>query len=277
MYAATTNVKPKQAAEQHSPADGHDHGPEEMGPIMGQVQPAANFDSLLASTKKQILSPQSAAEIHAIEVKATTGSDVAAQSAAFQELGKRWQKLNRDGIAAHYFAEAGSLENSEKLLNFAAHLYTEAMAESEVPAERQWMANSRLALLNKVIALNPQNDTAQIDAAIAMMDGGDVMNGVLRLRDFSDKNPNNIRAQIILGQMALQSNQVDKAIERGNKVLALDQDNVEARLFLGEAYKMHGDVNKAIDMFTEAKQIMKNPEFSKEVDSYIATFKKMEP
>lgn len=286
IYWGTSNVKPATkpvaAEHNHSADDGHDHGPAEngggpmMGGAMGMVPPA-NFDSLLAATKKKLVSPQTAAEINHLETDAITNKDPKAQAASYKALGDRWQKMSQYGIAAHYYAEAGNLENSEKILNFAAHLFQEALSEEKDAAVRQWLAEGRIASLNKVVSINPQSDTLEMDVAITMIDRGDVMNGVFKLRDFAEKHPQNIRAQVTLGKMAVQSNQADKAIERGNKVLAMDKNNVEARLFMGEAYKMQGDMDKAIELFTEAKAIMKNPDFTKDVDAYIATFKKQQP
>ncbi|RQO30535.1 hypothetical protein DBR32_13305 [Taibaiella sp. KBW10] len=285
IYFGTTNAKPRAqaAAAEHSHDDGHDHSKDAAtGPMMGAGAPGAmakpaNFDSLLADAKKKLLSPQSAAEINQLETEAITSTDPKAKFTANEALGKRWQKMNQLGIAAHYFAEAGNLENSEKILNFAAHLFQEALSEEKNAAVRQWLADGQIASLNKAISINPKNDTAQIDVAIAMIDKGDVMNGVFKLRDFATQHPQNIRAQVTLGKMAVQSNQMDKAIERGEMVLKLDKNNIEARLFMGEAYKELGKADKAIELFTEAKAIMKNPAFTKDVDAYIATFKKQEP
>lgn len=284
IYFGTTNVKPRAqaAATEHSHDDGHDHSNDAAaaGPMMGgaaAMAKPANFDSLLADAKKKLLSPQSAAEINQLETEAITNKDPKAQFTANEALGKRWQKMNQLGIAAHYFAEAGNLENSEKILNFAAHLFQEALSEEKNASVRQWLADGQIASLNKAISINPKNDTAVIDIAIAMIDKGDVMNGVFKLRDFAEAHPQNIRAQVTLGKMAVQSNQMDKAIERGEKVLALDKNNIEARLFMGEAYKEMGKTDKAVELFNQAKDIMKNPAFTKDVDAYIATFKKKEP
>lgn len=285
IYWGTSNVKPAKetAAAAHSADDGHNHAaeaPGAAGPMMGggamAMVPPANFDSLLAATKKKLLSPQTAAEINHLETDALTNKDHTAQAASYKALGDRWQKMNQYGIAAHYYAEAGNLENSEKILNFAAHLFQEALSEEKDAAVRQWLAEGLIASLNKVVSIDPKSDTLEMDIAVAMIDRGDVMNGVFKLRDFAEKHPQNIRAQVTLGKMALQSNQTDKAIERGVKVLALDKNNLEAHLFMGEAYKMQGNLEKAIELFTEAKAIMKNPAFDKDMDAYIATFNKQQ-
>jgi tetratricopeptide (TPR) repeat protein len=282
LYFGTSNVKPQQKEDHtghnHAPGEEHEHDHEHTpanGPMMGGAMVmAADFDSLVADVKKRLLSPQINAEIENIEQKAKTATDKDEKFKAYESLGKRWQAIGQKGIAAHYFANAGDLVNSEKILNFAAHLYEEGMSKADNAAVRKLYADGKVNSLNKVVGINPNNDTATMDLALAMIDQGDVMNGVFKLRDFAEKNPKNIRAQVTLGKMALQSNQLDKAIERGKIVLALDKDNFEAHLFMGEAYKNAGEIDKAIEIFNQAKKILKNPDFDKEMDEYIATFKK---
>ncbi len=282
LYLGTTNVKPAKK-DDHA---GHNHGPDEdhdhehtpaAGPMMGggaMMAPAADFDSLQNDIKKRLLSPQVKAELEDFENKAVTSSDNKEKFLAYESLGKRWQSIGQKGIAAHYFAKAGDLENSEKILNFAAHLYEEGMKATDNAAIRKLFIDGKVASLNKVVSINPANDSAVMDLAFSMIDQGDVMNGVFKLRDFAEKNPTNIRAQVTLGKMALQSNQLDKAIERGELILSMDKDQFETHLFMGEAYKQLGETDKAISFFNRAKEIIKNPEFNKEMDTYIATFKK---
>jgi tetratricopeptide (TPR) repeat protein len=43
--------------------------------------------------------------------------------------------------------------------------------------------------------------------------------------------------------------------------------------FLAEAYKNQGNKQKAIELFEKCKSIVNNPDFSKEIDQYISTFK----
>ncbi|HQV01759.1 MAG TPA: tetratricopeptide repeat protein, partial [Bacteroidia bacterium] len=84
---------------------------------------------------------------------------------------------------------------------------------------------------------------------------------------------NNISANIILGKLAIQSGQFDKAIKRLELVLSLKPDNTEALYFLAEAYKGSGNKQKAISLFEQCKALVNNPEFTKEIDNYITTFK----
>ena len=99
------------------------------------------------------------------------------------------------------------------------------------------------------------------------------MQGVVMLRDWSDKHPENKRAHLILGSMSIQSQQFEKALERADKVLALDRKNLEAYLLKSQAYQLMGQKDKAIAVLNEAKEMMNNPDFSKDVDAFIEQMK----
>lgn len=282
IYFGTTIDKPKKdpsvaAAHDHDhdDHDGHDHGPAQGGgPMMGAAMvPPANFDSLVTAVKKK-LSPQKIERLLAIENMVVRGDVKEQDIKKNQELGALWEEYKQPAIAAHFYGQSGILENSEKKLNFATHLFQEVFSKEENPAMKQWIANEAIDLMTKSLEINPNNDSVEMNLYVMMIDKGDVMNGVLKLRAFAESHPDNIAAHVILGKMSLQSNQLDKAIERGKTVLKLDKNNLEAYLFMGEAYKQKGEVEKAIELFEEAKKVLNDPNFSKDVDAYIATFKK---
>lgn len=232
---------------------------------------AADFDSILVAAKRK-LSPTEQAQLSGLENGITRGDVQAQQIKAYESIGQFWRKKNRP-VAAHYFGLSGKLENSEKKLNFAAHLYFESFFEEQDAAKRQWMGAEAVKLYERSLELNPDNDTIIVDLAILYIDGlQQTMTGVTLLLELDRKDSTNIPANIILGKMAIESGQLDKAIERGEKVTRLAPDNVEGYLFLGEAYKRHGEKENAIAVFTQAKELMNNPEFAKDIDAYIATF-----
>jgi hypothetical protein len=43
--------------------------------------------------------------------------------------------------------------------------------------------------------------------------------------------------------------------------------------FLAESYKGKGNTATAIELFEECKKLVNNPEFSREIDQYIISFK----
>jgi tetratricopeptide (TPR) repeat protein len=277
LFFGSNTVKPKEDTKNPSIA----------GTTPGEMQSAAMnlpapivFDSLLLPAQR-LLSPAALSDIKAQEkIIADPQANNADKVLALEALGKLWQGFKNRPIAAHYFAESGKLENSEKKLNFAAHLLTEEIAHEQNPSIKQWMAYEALGCYGKLLEINPKNDTVQIDMAVMYIQGsGEAMKGVELLLSLVGKDSTHIRGNMVLGQMAIQSGQFDKAIARGNTILRVEPKNIEAHMFLAEAYKRKGQneknaeaITKAKALFTEAKNIMNNPEFSKEMDEYMKTF-----
>lgn len=254
-------------------------GPMAQGGTPGERQAAgldipepANFDTLLIAAKKK-LSPAAQAEISRQENTITRGNVKEQQILAYEALGKLWQQNKNRPIAAYYFAQSGKLENSQKKLNFAAHLLSEELHEERDPHIRQWMSELAIGCYQQSIELNPANDTTRIDLAEIYFNGtGETMKGIEQLLTIVRKDSTNIPANIILGRMAVESGQLDKAILRGQTILRVDKNNIEARLFMAEAYKRTGNIQMAKDLLNEAKKIMDSPAFSKDLDEYMKTF-----
>lgn len=271
LYFAGNTVAPKKE-DKMAAAMAQGGTPGERQAAGMEIPKAASFDSLLTAAKQK-LAPAAQAEINRQENTITRGDVTAQQIAAYETLGTLWQKNKNRAVAAYYFAKSGKLENSEKKLNFAAHLLSEELHHERNPSVRQWMAEEAIACYNQLLELNPNNDTTRIELAGVFIDGtGETMKGIEQLLTIVRKDSTNIPANIILGKMAVESGQLDKAVARGNTILRVDKNNVEAYLFLGEAYKRQKETEKAKAMFNEAKRIMNNPDFNKDLDEYMKTF-----
>jgi thioredoxin-like negative regulator of GroEL len=271
LYFGGNTLKPKE--NKPAPAGPMAGGgtPGEMQAGMMDLPEPANFDTLLANAKMK-LSPAAQAEISRQENTITRGNVKEQKILALEALAKLWQNNKNRAVAAYYFAESGKLENSQKKLNFAAHLLAEEMHEEKNPNYKQWMATVAISSLQQSIALNP-SDTTRIDLADIYINGtGETMKGIEQLLTIVRQDSTNIPANLILGRMAVESGQLDKAIARGETILRVDKNNIEAHLFLAEAYKRKGDIQRAKALFEEAKTIMKNPDFSKDLDAYMKTF-----
>lgn len=260
-------------ASTKKPVDPNADNEAPMAAAMGQQKmPTLNLDSLLTVMKKK-LPPATQAKISLLENNITRGDIKEQQIADYESLGKIWLQEGEKGIAGHYMGMSGKLENSEKKLNFAAHLISEALnGDALMPAMKSWLEKEAIQYYSASLAINPVNDTAKMQLAMVYMDVQQPMKGVEQLLDIVRRDSTNIPANVMLGKMAVQSGQLDKAIQRGETVLHKDPENIDAHLFMGEAYKRKGDKAKAIQLFTEAKKLMNSPAFSKEVDDYLATF-----
>lgn len=270
IYFGGNTIKPKEDKPAAGPmAGGGTPGERQAG--MVNIPEPAKFDTLLDAAKIK-LPPAVQAEISRQENTITRGDVVAQKVLALETLGKIWMDNKNRAIGAYYFAESGKLENSQKKLNFAAHLMTEEMHDEKNEHYKQWMAEVAINSLQQSIAIHA-TDTARIDLADIYINGtGETMKGIEQLLTIVRQDSTNIPANVILGRMAVESGQLDKAVARGETILRVDKNNIEAHLFLAEAYKRKGNVEKAKDLFKEAEKIMNNPDFSKDLDAYMKTF-----
>jgi tetratricopeptide (TPR) repeat protein len=194
-------------------------------------------------------------------------------TASLNALALIYAKAKEGNMSAFYKGKAAKLENTEKSLTFAAQFFTDLLAQEADSNVRKWQATQALTLLDNALRLNPNSEVAKTLQGVCYTDGtGETMKGVLQLKDIGDKNPKNLTANITLARLAITSGQWDKAIARLEKLFALYPDNVEVLSFLAEGYKGKGNTQKAKQLFEKSKQIVNNPEYSKEIDAYIKTF-----
>lgn len=191
-----------------------------------------------------------------------------------KDLAEFWEKQEDLNVAAHYYKKAAFLENTEKSITFAGNLFLAILQRTEKPEFRKWQALEAISCFNKALEINPSNVDSKIALATCYTEGtGETMKGVTMLREITQADSTNVPANIILGKLAIQSGQFDKAVKRLELVLSLQPKNTEAMYFLAEAYRGKGDKQKAIAFFEQCKKEVKDPEFAKEIDSYINSFK----
>lgn len=246
-------------------ADGHAHS--------DPMNPSAEIETLdfekytLESENK--LSVNKKTNLAQLKEKAKGNTPV-----AFKDVAEFWEKEKNLNMAAFYYKRAAFLENTEKSITFAGNLYLAVLQQTEQPEIRKWQALEAIECFSKALEINPNNTDTKIALATCYTEGtGETMKGVTLLREVTQTDSNNISANIILGKLAIQSGQFDKAKKRLELVLSLKPDNTEAMYFLAEAYKGSGNKEKAISLFEKCKQLVNNPDFTKEIDNYIKTFK----
>lgn len=221
-------------------------------------------------TNTSKLSPDLKSKIESLTLKAEKENT----AVAYKDVAEFWEKQNELNCAAQYYKKAAFLENTEKSVTFAGNLLMAILQKTEDPSVRKWQALEAIECFSKALELNPNNVDTKIALATCYTEGtGETMKGVTLLREVTAQDSTNISANIILGKMAIQSGQLDKAIKRLELVLSLRPENTEAMYFLAEAYKGQGNKEKAIQLFEQCKKLVKNPDFSKEIDNYIKTFK----
>lgn len=210
-----------------------------------------SIDTILHHAK-EALKPEQLNRIEFLENSITRG-DVAAQKIhVHHQLARFWGDTARQFLPyAWYTGEAARLENSEKNLTFAAHLFLDNLKAQEIPELKNWLALQAKDLFERSLKINPDNDSVKIGLGATYLYGAlsNPMVGIERIREVAERDSTNIYAQTTLGQASMVSGQLDKAVERFNKVVQLQPSNLEAVLFLAEAHEKLGNKNDAIKWY----------------------------
>ena len=239
--------------------EGHDHAKGEH----------LSIDSILHHAKENI-TPEQLTRISFLESSITRG-DVGEQKVhIYHQLGKFWRDTARIFEPfAWYTAEAARLENSEKSLTFAAHLFLNNLRFEKSAVLLHWKAEQAKDLFERSLKLNPNNDSAQVSLGATLLFGGisdNPMEGIMKIRQVAERDSTNIYAQMTLGEASMMSGQLDKAIERFKKVTQLQPSNLEAILYLADVYERKKENKEAAAWYQRSLPLIQIPELKKEVE-----------
>lgn len=255
--------------------------PKQSAPAVAEEQHAEHqsikFEEILVKAKEKI-SPAQNQRLLKLENSVIRGDVNEQQLHVYHQLARFWKDSARIFEPfAYYTAEAAKLENSEKSLTFAAHLFLDNLMTEGQPAMQNWLASNAKVLLEKALVLNPANDSSRIGIGACYLFGNisdNPMEGIVAVREIARKNPDNMYAQMILGMGGKKSGQFDKAIERFTIVVQKQPENVEAIFHLAECYEAKGDKVNAVKWYETVKKLVKLPEAQKELDKRITELKK---
>jgi tetratricopeptide (TPR) repeat protein len=234
-------------------------------------------NTILQASKDQ-LTPDQQSYVNRLENAVVRGDVKAQQLKVYNQLADFWRDSIRSFFpAAYYTGEAAKLENTEKKLTFAAHLYLDKIRIQPDAEMKDWMAEQAKGLLEQALKLNPNNDSTKVSLGSCYIFAnvhGNPMEGIMMIREVADRDPHNVYAQMMLGIGGAMTGQFDKAIERFRTVLEHQPNNPEAILNLAEVYEQKGDKQQAIEWYEKSKVIIRNEEIVKEIDKRIALLKK---
>ncbi|MGQ0740163.1 MAG: tetratricopeptide repeat protein [Bacteroidota bacterium] len=263
----TPRKKPIAVTEQHGPGDGHNH----------ESTTSLTIDTILNLVKQQ-LTPEQVMRVSTLENSISRGDVKDQQIHVYHQLARFWYDSARVFEPyAWYQAEAARLENSEKSLTFAAHLFLENLQGDEVVERRKWKALQAKDLFERSLKINPANDSAKVGLGAAFLFGGITetpMEGILKIREVAEKDSINTYAQMMLGKGSLMSGQYDKAIDRFQTVCRLEPGNLDAVLLLAEVYERTGDKKNAVSWYRKSLPLVKQADIRKAIEQRIAELKK---
>jgi tetratricopeptide (TPR) repeat protein len=266
--------KQEASTESH---EGHNHAPGEDHAHAGAGSEAAiSIDTILFHAKENLPAEQNA-RLNFLEKSISRGDVQNQKIHVYHQLAGFWRDTARMFEPfAWYTAEAARLENSEKSLTFAAHLFLNSLKEEGNPGLKSWKALQAKDLFERSLKVNPANDSSEISLGAVYLYGGigSPMEGIQKIRQVAEKDPKNIYAQITLGQASIVSGQLDKAIERFEKVLQLQPQNLEAIISLADVYERKGDKANAIVYYRKSLPLIGIPEMKEAVETRIAELSK---
>ena len=270
LYGRTVpNKKAPVAAEAHNEHDGHDHGAPDAA--------AVSIDSILHFAKQQ-LKPEQVARLNLLENSITRGNVKDQQLGVYHQLSHFWgDSMGFFQPYAWYEAEAARLENSEKTLTFAAHLFLENLQQEQNPGLRQWAALQAKDLFERSLKINPDNDSARVGLGATYLFGGissNPMEGLGMIRQVEQKDSTNVYAQMTLAKGALMSGQLDKAVSRLLTVNRLQPENIDAILMLADLYDRMKEKKSAADWYRASLKYINRQDVRTEIEKRIAELSK---
>lgn len=246
----------------------HAHDEAEVGML--------SADSILYYAKQNLKEDQ-AERLSQLENSVSRGDVPTQKLHVYHQLAAFWRDSARIFAPyAWYTAEAARLENSEKSLTFAAHLFLNNLSFEESQRLKQWQASEAKDLFERSLKINPDNDSSKVGLGATILYGGSAMpmEGIQMIRSVVEKDSTNTFAQMTLAKASLMSGQLDKAAERLHTVLRLQPNNLEAVLLIAEVKERSGNKAEAVQWYEKSLELLPNKEFRQEVEKRITELKK---
>ena len=229
-------------------------------------------DSILSMSKKH-LNPEQVMRLNTLENSVSRGDVKDQQLKVYHSLAHFWKDSARDFAPyAWYEAQAARLENSEKSLTFAAHLFLENLQQDNDPQLIKWKALQARDLFERSLKINPENDSAKIGLGAVYLFGNispNPMEGIALIRKVVEADSTNVYAQMMLARGSLISGQYDKAIPRLKTVNRVQPGNLEAILMLADVYERTGDNDNAITWYRKSLEFINRADAKAEIEKRI--------
>ncbi|MGC4037856.1 MAG: tetratricopeptide repeat protein [Chitinophagaceae bacterium] len=246
-------------------------------PVQDGGQIVLSIDTILYHAKERLNADQ-AQRITMLEHSVVRGDVKDQQLKVYHHLAHFWADTAKVFEPyAWYEAESARLENSEKSLTFAAHLFLENLRNEENPALKRWKAEQAKDLFERSLKINPANDSSTVGLGACYIFGNladNPMEGILKVRAVAEKDSNNVFAQSVLGYGSLMTGQLDRAINRFQAVARLQPGNLEAAMVLADVYERKEDKTSAVTWYNKALPLIKNADLKAEVEKRITELKK---
>jgi tetratricopeptide (TPR) repeat protein len=252
--------------------------PKVKQPSLVSASPSSilSIDTILYHARERLTAEQ-ITRLGLLEKSITRGDVKDQKIHIFHQLARFWaDTARRFEPYAWYTAEAARLENSEKSLTFAAHLFLNYLVEEPDQQLKQWEASQAKDLFERSLKVNPANDSSKTGLGASIVYGGlgSPMEGIAMIREVISRDSANIFAQMTLGQASILSGQLEKASERFKTVVQIQPTNLEAIIRVAEIAEQTGNKTEAITWYQKSLPLLDNAAIKKEVEARIAELRK---
>jgi len=178
---------------------------------------------------------------------------------------------------AFYTGEAAKLENSEKSLTFAAHLFLNNLQNEEDVALKIWEAEQAKVLFEKALEKNPSNDSSKVGLGATYLFGNistNPMQGLQLIREVIDADSLNLFGQMTLAKGAIMTGQWDKAITRLELLHRNRPADIEVILLLADIFERKGDKKLAAKWYKESIPLIARKDVKAEIEKRIEELQK---
>lgn len=236
-----------------------------------------SIDSILSIAKKQLNTEQTI-RVNGLEKSISRGDVKDQQIKVFHQLAHFWgDSMKIFEPYAWYEAEAARLENSEKTLTFAAHLFLENLQQDDNVALIRWKALQAKDLFERSLKINPDNDSSKVGLGACYLFGNiseAPMEGISKIREVIARDSTNVYAHLVLAKGSIISGQYDKALERLLTVNRLQPSNLEAIFMLADTYDRVKDKANAIKWYEQSLKFISRPDARAEIEGRIKELRK---
>ena len=267
LFGRTVPAKKNAKVDTHDENDGHDHS----------ASSVISIDSILTIAKKQLTAEQ-VTRLSMLENSISRGDVKEQQLKVYHQLSHFWgDSMRFFPPYAWYEGEAARLENSEKTLTFAAHLFLDNLQQEQNAQLARWEALQAKDLFERSLKINPDNDSAKVGLGASYLFGNispNPMEGILKIMEVIAKDSTNVYAQLTLVKGSIVSGQTDKAINRLQTVNRLYPENIEAILMLAEVFERKGDKTIAASWYSKSLELINRPDARAEIEKRIVELSK---
>ena len=203
--------------------------------------------------------------------KAVQKMDDARRKTALLDLARKWDAAGFPAVSAERYRQSAEIEpfQAEKW-GIAGDHFFDLISKATQDDERVDYVFHAIYCYEKTLAINPVDYQRKIRLADCYTDHqGNIMQGVVLLREVAEADPGNSEAQLRLGRFALMSGQSDKAIERFQTILSRDSLNLPARVLLAQTLANSQDVACAISVLKKGIALSTDSTSRNELESLL--------